>query len=211
MNIYQPSWVDLAIVVVLIIGMVRGRKRGMSEELLDLLKWLVIVVGASFLYEPIGNFMADMTVFSNLSCYIAVYAAIILGVMGLFSLIKRAVGEKLLESDCFGDSEYYLGILAGGFRYLCVLLVVLSFLHARYYSPDEVNARRETQLNNYGMVLFTFSEIQAEIFHRSFLGNLTEEYLYPLMIRPTAPGQKGLGQNRRAVRARERTLNEILE
>jgi uncharacterized membrane protein required for colicin V production len=211
MKTYQPSWVDLAIVAVLILGMMRGRKRGMSEEMLDVLKWVSIIVVGSYLYEPVGQFLSENSPFSLLSCFTTVYALVILVFLGLFSMVKRAVGTKLVESDCFGDSEYYLGVFAGAFRYGCILLVALSFLHARYYSPGEVTSSRQTQLNDFGMVLFTFSEVQAEIFKRSILGTLTEEYLSPLMIEPTSPQDKRLGQSGRGVRARERRINEILE
>jgi len=210
MEFYKPSWVDLAIVAVLIVGMIRGRKRGISEELLDVFKWLLIIVAGSYLYEPLGAFMADLTPFSLLSCYIATYATIMVTVFLIFGAIKRAVGSKLVESDAFGPSEYYLGIVAGCFRYACILVVVLSFLNAREYQGGEIAANRKVQMDNYGMILWSGASIQRQIFHESLLGSMIKKYFDVVMIRPTPAENKRLGNNGRTIRAKEGRINEIL-
>ena len=51
------SWVDLAVALLLGVGLWRGRKRGLSEELLDIIKWTLIVLVAGLLYEPGGRFL----------------------------------------------------------------------------------------------------------------------------------------------------------
>src|SRR5688572_1053748 len=130
---FSVSWIDFAVVIVIMLGVLRGRKRGMSEELLDVVKWLCIVAVASFTYEPAGNFLSEKLPFGSLSCYLAVYIAVILGFKLAFTLIKRQLGEKLVGSDVFGRAEYYLGMLAGGLRYTCVIFVVLAMLNARQY------------------------------------------------------------------------------
>ena len=38
------NWFDFVVLIVLGIGVFRGRQRGMSEELLGLFEWLTIVV-----------------------------------------------------------------------------------------------------------------------------------------------------------------------
>ena len=38
---------DLVVIAVLAVGIFRGRKHGMSEELLSLLKWLAILFGCA--------------------------------------------------------------------------------------------------------------------------------------------------------------------
>ena len=58
---FSLSWVDVMVVALLGVGIWRGRKRGMSEELLDIVKWALIVVVAGFLYEPGGRFLTSMT------------------------------------------------------------------------------------------------------------------------------------------------------
>ena len=50
---------DLVLIVVLLTGIARGRKVGMSAELLSLLKWLAILFGCSLAYQPIGEAFAQ--------------------------------------------------------------------------------------------------------------------------------------------------------
>src|SRR5712664_1338385 len=106
------NWVDVLIVVLLLLGIVRGRRRGISEELLDVIKWAVIVVACAFFYEPAGVFLAQNSVFSLLSCYVATYALIALVILLVFSFLRRTVGQKPVSSDAFGPTEYYLGMAA---------------------------------------------------------------------------------------------------
>ncbi len=167
------NWVDVLIVVLLLLGIVRGRRRGISEELLDVIKWGVIVVACAFLYEPAGVFLAQNSVFSLLSCFVAMYAMIALLILLLFSFIRRSVGQKLVSSDAFGPTEYYLGMVAGMARYACVILVAMAILNARYFSPGEIGSQTKYQEDNFGTKLFpTLSGVQHETFARSTGKNL---------------------------------------
>ena len=76
------NWFDLAVVVVLLLGIWRGRKHGMSEETFPLLKWLVILFGAGAAYEPVGRYLESATVFGRLFCYVVAYLALILAEIG---------------------------------------------------------------------------------------------------------------------------------
>jgi uncharacterized membrane protein required for colicin V production len=207
------SWVDLAIAVLLGVGLWRGRKRGMSEELLDIIKWALIVVAAGLCYEPSGRFLFQVTsVFGLLSCYVAAYVTIAVVIAIIFSMIRRGVGAKLVGSDVFGATEYYLGMLAGGFRYSCILVVGLAFLNARYYSPEELRVRNKYQQDNFGSSFFvTLPDLQQEVFKRSLTGRLTQEYLNVVLIRPT-PGDGGeVGGDNAIGRRRERAVYDILD
>jgi len=206
------NWVDVLIVVLLLLGIVRGRRRGISEELLDVIKWGVIVVACAFLYEPAGVFLAQNSVFSLLSCFVAMYAMIALLILLLFSFIRRSVGQKLVSSDAFGPTEYYLGMVAGMARYACVILVAMAILNARYFSPGEIGSQNKYQEDNFGTKLFpTLSGVQHETFARSCIGRLTQEFLGPLLIRPTAPEDRKLGEGGSLIRAREREVKQTLE
>ena len=48
---------DLVVIVVLLAGITRGRKHGMSEELMSLLSWLAILFGGAAVYEPGGELL----------------------------------------------------------------------------------------------------------------------------------------------------------
>ena len=207
------SWVDFAVVLLLGVGLWRGRSRGMSEELLDIVKWALIVVVAGLLYEPGGRLLSQTTsVFSLLSCYVTVYMGLAMIIVLLFSLIRRNVGSKLVGSDAFGGAEYYLGMMAGVFRYACIILVAMAFLNARYYSPEELRARAQYQQDNFGSSFFvTLPDLQQEVFKRSFTGRLTREYLNVVLIRPTVGDGKELGGDNAIGRRRERSVYDILD
>ena len=207
------SWVDFAVVLLLGVGLWRGRKRGMSEELLDIMKWALIVVVAGLLYEPGGRFLAQSTsVFSLHSCYVAVYMALALLVILSCCLIRKSVGAKLVGSDVFGGAEYYLGMIAGAFRYACIILVGMAFLNARYYSPDELRARAQYQQDNFGSSFFvTLPDLQQEVFQRSYAGRFTQEYLNVVLIRPTQGEGHELGGDNAIGRKRERSVYDILD
>jgi uncharacterized membrane protein required for colicin V production len=206
------SWVDFVIVTLLCVGLWRGKKRGISEELLDIVKWAVLVVTAGFLYEPGGRLLAQTSVFSLLSCYIFAYMVVALLVFSLFAVIRRSVGAKIVGSDAFGNSEYYLGMAAGVFRYACIIVVGLAFLNARYYSQEEINASAKYQQDNFGSSFFvTLPDLQQEVFTRSFTGKLAHDHLQVVLIRSTASDGKGLGNETDLGRRRERSVYEVLD
>lgn len=187
------NWFDLALVVVLVLGIWRGRKRGMSEETLPVLKWLVIVLGASLAYPTISQFLVGMTPFGPLFCNVLAYLIVVLVGFMLFSLVKRALGGKLLGSDLFGKSEYYLGMGAGMVRFACVLIVGLALLNARLYTTAEIRAMHKYQNDNYGSNFFpTLSSVQSAVFAQSFTGPWIKQYCGQLLIQPAAPGGREL-------------------
>ena len=110
---------DFVLVLALIAGVFRGRKHGMSEELLLLVKWLLILFGCAMIYEPAGKIVAQTGFFGLLGAYLLVYVAAGLVVLGMFALVKHSLGGKLLGSDIFGRSEYYLGMVSGFVRFAC--------------------------------------------------------------------------------------------
>jgi uncharacterized membrane protein required for colicin V production len=207
----QVGWVDVLVLVLLAVGVVRGRKRGMSEELLDVLKWLLVVVVAGYAYKPLGEILAGNSVFSTFFSYVAAYAVTVLLLIGFFSYLRPRVGEKIVESDFFGSGEYYLGMAAGALRYACIILVLLALFNARQYTPQEIKDENQFQEVNFGDIRFpTMITLQRAIFEKSLTGSLSRTYLAPFLIQPTVPEEKGLG-NHSIVRARERLVQDVLD
>ena len=205
------GWIDLLIVTLLVVGVMRGRKRGMSEELLDVVKWILILGVGSFCYAPIGGMLSSSTPFSRLSSYLTVYLAIILVLTLFFSFLRKQFGGKLIGSDSFGSAEYYLGMCAGAVRYACMILVAMALLHARYYSPADVQREVKKALDNYGSDFFpSVRKMQSSVFEESMTGRLTLNFLPILLIKPTSPEEKGLG-TASLIKAREREVYEVLE
>lgn len=190
------NWFDLVVLVVLIVGMQQGRKRGMSEELLPLLKWLALVVGCAFIYRPIGTMIAETPTFGLLAGYLMAYIGGALIIASIFALIKKAVGgDKLVGSDIFGRSEFYLGMLAGMLRFTLMLVAALALLNARAYSSAEVRADINYQNDVYGSTYFPkLYSVQAQVFDHSLAGPWIKQNLGPLLIASTPPSHKQLHQ-----------------
>jgi len=171
----------------------RGRKHGMSEELLGLFKWLAILIVCAFAYEPIGKMFVGS--FTLLFCYVMAYLTAGLVVLIVFAGIKRALGGKLIGSDIFGKAEYYLGMGSGLVRFTCMLLAALALLNARYFSPAEVKAMENFQNDVYGSNFFpTLHSVQSAVFERSLLGPWIKENLSFLLIKPTEPENRQFKQ-----------------
>ena len=182
------NWFDVLLVVVLIVGIQRGRKRGMSEELLSVLQWVGVVLGAAVVYEPLGLWLAGVTSCSALICYLTAYVVAGAFIVGVFAFLKRSFSGKLVGSDTFGGAEYYLGMPAGMLRFACVLIAMLSLLNARYYRSEEIKAMEKFQLDNYGSEFFpTLQSVQSSVFEKSLSGPPIRKYLSFLLIKPTPP------------------------
>ncbi len=187
---------DVFLVVVLVLGVLHGRKRGMSGELLNLVKWLAILFVCALAYEPLGALFGQTTsLFSTLSCYLVAYVGAALVVVLLFAAVNRSLGGKLTGSDMFGGAEYYLGMGSGFVRFACILLTGLALLNARYFSPQEVKAEEAFQNDVYGSHYFpTLHTVQSVVFERSLTGPWIKENLSFLLIKPTESESKELHQ-----------------
>jgi hypothetical protein len=192
---------DLTLVLVLLVGLLIGRKHGMSQELIGVLKWLAILVICAVVYEPGGQFVKGFThVFGLLACYLMAYVGAAAVVMILFALLKRLLGGKLIGSDAFGRSEYYLGMGSGLVRASCILVFALALLNARYFSPTEIKAMERFQDDVYGSNFFpTLSTVQRTVFEKSISGSWIKQNLSFLLIKPTPPGETALHQKEAAL------------
>lgn len=199
---------DLVIAVILLIGVARGRKRGMSEELLDVVKWLAIVFVAAFSYPALGKLLSSFTKMplgpANVVCYLLAVAI----VMFFFKSLKRAVGAKLVESDVFGRFEYYLGMLAGALRFACMTILFLAILNSRYSTPAERADNAKMQQENFGSISFpTIPTVQRVVFGEAASGKLVQDRLRFLLIEPVPPGPSRPDNLRKR---REGAVNEAI-
>ena len=110
------------------------------------------------------------------------------------------MGGKLLGSDIFGRSEYYLGMGSGLLRFSCMLLAALALLNARSFSPAEIRAREKYVDDVYGSDYFPcLYTVQTAVFDRSLTGPWIKENLGFLLIQPIEPEKKELHQKEYAV------------
>ena len=190
------NWFDIAIIVVLVVGLRLGRKNGLSVELLGALKWLTILFGCAFAYDPLAGFITDSTtVFSMFWANLIAYAGAAMLIAALFGFMKKASGGKLFGGDAFGNGEFYLGMAAGMVKVTCITFALLALLNARYFSPAEVKAALKYQNEVYGSDFFpTLQVVQAQVFEKSFTGPWIKKQLSWLLIKPTVPEQTQLAR-----------------
>jgi hypothetical protein len=187
------NWFDLVILIVVFVGVAHGRKQGISEELLGVLQWLVIMLGCALLYRPLGEQLSASSVFSLLSSYLMAYLGVALAIAFGFTFLKKGLGGKLVGSDAFGRSEFYLGMIGGVVKFSCILIVGLALLNARAYNAVEIKADISYQNDVYGNTFFPkLYNVQAQVFEHSLTGPWIRDNLGSLLIKSTAPQQKDM-------------------
>jgi uncharacterized membrane protein required for colicin V production len=182
---------DVLLVMILVGGLVRGRRHGLSQEFLSLLKWLTLLFACAELYGPIGQIVAESGIFDLLSAYIIAYLGVALLIFLMFSLVERRLTPKIAGTDLFGRGEYVLGMGSGVVRFACILLMALSLLNAKAFTPAELQRIEQYQLDNYGSNLFpTLHGCQVAVFERSLTGSWIRQDLSFLLISPTETNRK---------------------
>jgi hypothetical protein len=202
MNTALPvNWFDILVVIVLLVGYTRGRKNGMSQELLLVLKWIAVVLVSAIAYEPLGLWLDSLLGIGKLASYLLAYSLSAGLIVLVFAYLKGAVGPKLSGSDTFGKGEFYLAMPAGMLRFACVLIAFLALLNARLYRTAEIKEMKKFQMDNYGSQFFpTLSSLQSDVFEESFTGPQVRKYMSFLLIKPTfpsGPAKKGTAANRK--------------
>jgi uncharacterized membrane protein required for colicin V production len=187
MNMNLPvNWFDILLIVMLFIGVQRGRKHGMSQEAMAMLGWVAVVLVSAIAYEPLGLWISATAGMNRLPSYLIAYFGTALVVAGVFVHLKRVIGARLAGSDAFGKAEYYLGMPAGAVRFACILLAALALLNARLYRTAEIKAMAKAQEESYGSQFFpTLQTVQAGVFEESFSGRYIRKHLGFLLIKPT--------------------------
>ncbi len=212
----QVGWVDLLTVGVLLVGVVVGRKRGLSEELLDLVKWLVILLVGGLLYQPLANFLFynaldQKPVLSTMTLRMISWLTVALLIMLIFSMVKRRLGAKLIGSDVFGSMEYYLGMTAGAVRFLCMYICALNLLQAPQVPPDQLAAQLQQQEKDLGAIYFPpLGSIQKTFFEKSLTGPLVKQGLASVLIQPASGDSQDLRDDNSLARRREREVDVLM-
>jgi len=205
------SWVDIITVILVLVGIMRGRKRGLSEELLDLFQWMVIVVGGGMFYRRLSAMIGTKEFVSQLAYSIISYILIALLVKLIFSMIKRRFGQKLVESDIFGRCEFYLGMVAGPVRFGCIYLFFLSMLHAPLYTNEYRSAKAKQDEYNYGDITFpSVMSVQDEVFKRSLTGQMAQQHLAMLLMQPASSESQKLRNDNSIAKRHEREVDAIM-
>ena len=202
---------DLVTAVVLFVGILRGRKRGLSEELLDMFQWVVIVVAGGLYYRAVSMSIGQNALFGGLFCNLISYVIIALVVKLVFSFLKRGFGEKIIGADLFGGLEYYLGMIGGTVRFVCIYLFLLNFLHAPYNTPEMLAAAKKQQVKDLGETYFpTVGSLQHMVYSESATGWAATSFLGPLLIEPVPPSNVNLRGERSIAKQREHLIDDVM-
>ena len=182
---FDLAWFDFAVLLLLWGGLLRGRAKGMSNQLLELLQWLGTVFVGALLYRPVGHWLQPhlqvSSVATNVIAFLLIGALLKLAV----GRLQNGISDKLLSGDYFGRLEYPLGMLAGVLIHLAVLLAALSLIRARYISAEEAKASEKKQLAELGSTFFPdLGKIQHEIFQKSMSGKFIDQHFGQHLIQP---------------------------
>lgn len=205
------GWFDVALVLILAFGFWRGRKRGMSREALPTMIWLLTIIVGGFTCGPLGDLLNKTgyvgKIFgtgynSRTMSMVICYVAIAMVMLTIHSLLKKVFKEKVSGSNAFGDGEYYLGMISGVIRYMCITLFFLALLNAPYYSTAEIAADKVFKNRWFGGGQKDFAgdffpsiyDIQSDVFKKSILGRAIKEGLDPVLVQSGAPVKKANGK-----------------
>jgi uncharacterized membrane protein required for colicin V production len=165
------AWFDFAALLVVMLGVSLGRRQGMSKELLSFVQWCLIIFVGCIAYQPVGALVGPLLGLNETLAGIFGYILVALAIKIAFGFVRKAIGERLENSFMFGKLEYYLGMMAGGWRFGCVLLVTLAVLHASAGTAGSGDKLAKSQVENFGAVYFpTLRMLHDGVFKESFTG-----------------------------------------
>ena len=187
------NWFDVALLIVLGFGIFRGRKNGMTKEILPFLKWVTLVVAAGLAYGLVAQYYVTSCGMSHLTGAVLGYLSIAFVVFFIFSLIKKAFEKRLEGSNAFGNAEYYLAIPSGMIRYACIVIFALALINSRHYTSADLEQAKAYNERWYGGGIYSgnyipdLHTVQEAVFKKSFVGPYIKTYLGTLLIE-TGPG-----------------------
>jgi uncharacterized membrane protein required for colicin V production len=182
------NWFDFTLLGVLGFGLFRGRKNGMTKEVLPTIEWICIVVAGAFTYPLLAPLLNSTCGLSQAWSASLGYIAVAMVIMIVFSFIKKALMPRLEGSNIFGSSEYYLGMPSGMIRYGCILLFFLALTNAPHYTAADIAAKAAYNKRWYGGGLYDgnyvpdFNTVQDAVFKKSFSGPYIQSYASIMLV-----------------------------
>jgi uncharacterized membrane protein required for colicin V production len=197
------NWFDFAILGLLGFGLFRGRKNGMTKEVIPTIQWICMVVTAAFTYPLVAQFFNGTCGLGQAWSGTLGYLVVAMVVWLFFSFIKKALAPRLEGSNIFGNSEYYLGMPSGMIRYGCIVLFFLALMNAPVYTAADIAATKAYNQRWYGGGMYSgnyvpdFHGVQEAVFKNSFTGPYIKDYA-AIMLVQTDAGKGGTTQTAKA-------------
>jgi uncharacterized membrane protein required for colicin V production len=184
------GWFDVLFVILLAFGLFRGRKNGLTKELVPSLRWGGMVLVGGLGYEFAGQIFYNFTGLGRAGTYTLGYLALAFLVFLLFLPVEGFLKSRLEGSNLFGGAEYYLGMFAGTARYLGIILFFMALMNAPRYTAAEIQAEQLSANQTFGggMQGFsgdffpTFQQVQAGVFKKSDVGPFVSDHLGMILI-----------------------------
>lgn len=187
------NWFDITFVAVLGFGLWRGRRNGMSKEVMPLFQWLSLVLVCGTYYPLIAPTYTSSLGADKVVSAILGYGTLALAVWLIFYVLRGIFVPRLTGSNFFGGGEYYLGMASGLIRFACMLLAALALLHARHYTQADIQASKDYNNRTFGGGMKGYSgdlfpsvqKVQEEVFKKSYTGPYLTNYIGSLLIDTT--------------------------
>ena len=167
------QWFDLVAVTLIFVGVFHGRKNGMSQELFNTLKWLIMMALAPLLYQPLGKLLLKVAPLKAMYVYVGSFVLIAAIVKLALGSVRKKIKDKMSGSDVFGSAEYPLGMLAGAFQYSCLLIMLVACLNAKYIDEEELQRQEAAQREAMGERFFPTSGN----LHKDALGSISGQFI----------------------------------
>jgi len=187
------GWFDFVFVALLFFGLWRGRRNGMTKEVVPMLHWVATVLACAFSYEAVGQVFTNITGFGQTASDVLGYLIVAFVVFVVFIMVKNTLMPRLTGSNLFGGAEYYLGTFSGLVRYLCMIFFAL--MNAPHYTAAEIQAQKEFAFRTFGGGMQgytgdffpTFQQVQEAVFKKSLIGPLITDHLGVMLINCAPP------------------------
>ncbi|WP_338355937.1 CvpA family protein [Yeosuana marina] len=143
------SVLDIALLVLLILGLVRGFSRGFFVEVASLVALIAGVYGAFHFSNFAASFLKDRVDWNENTVNIAAFAITFIIIVLVISLAGKAL-TKIADFAMLGLLNKLLGALFGGLKValiLSVILIVLEKLHANILFVKETDQESSVLYN----------------------------------------------------------------
>lgn len=190
------NWFDAAVLLVLALGLFRGRRNGMTKEFIRVSKWLAVVIVCGLFYETASQALVNIAAWNKATSYVAGYLILAFLVWFIFAVLKKMFVPRLAGSNVFGSGEYYLGMFSGMIRFGCMAFFALALLNAPVYTPAEIQAHEAYVKRWFGGGVYggnyipNLQMVQESVFKKSFSGPYIKDYLGTLLINTGPPESK---------------------
>jgi len=178
------QWFDLVAVTLIFVGVFHGRKNGMSQELFNTLKWLIMMALAPLLYQPLGKLLLKVAPLKAMYVYVGSFVLIAAIVKLALGSVRKKIKDKMSGSDVFGSAEYPLGMLAGTFQYSCLVVMIVACLNAKYVDEKALQAQDSAQREAMGEKFIATPGNLHKDAMTSIAGQFIKKYFKNQLVKP---------------------------